>query len=50
MGTTTSSETIDYAEYLRSKRTSTQADVDRVAAEHDVDDFSARDRWSSVAY
>lgn len=32
------------AEYLKSVRTTTQADVDRVALAHDADDLTASER------
>lgn len=50
MVTTKSSETMAEAEYLRSQRTTSQADVDKNAAEHDVHDIPAAVRWSAVAH
>lgn len=50
MGTIKSSESLSLAEYLRSQRTTTQAEVDEIAAEHDAADVSADVRWSALAH
>jgi len=47
MGTNRSSETKAFAEHLRSQRRTTQAQVDRTTAAHDVLDFTADERMSS---
>lgn len=50
MGTTKSSETLAVAAYLRSARTTTQAQVDENTREHDKDHLPADVRWSAVAH
>ncbi len=50
MGTIQSSENLAFADYLRSQRTTTQAEVDAVTAEHDRDDIPAGERFSALAH
>lgn len=51
MGTIKSSETLAEAEYLRSLRTTTQAQADEVAAEHGVQArYASHDRTAPAAH
>jgi len=49
MGTTQSSETLSFADFLRSQRTTTQAQVDARTKEHDKHDVPAHERFASVS-
>lgn len=50
MGTNKSSETLAEAAYLRSLRSTTQAEEDERARQRDAIDVSAEERWSSLAH
>jgi hypothetical protein len=50
MGTNKSSETLAEAAYLRSLRTTSQAEEDEKARQHDVHDIPAAERWSALAH
>jgi hypothetical protein len=47
--TTTATTDQDIASYLRSRRTTTQAQVDENTRSHDADDFSATERFAAVS-
>ncbi|HSE46448.1 MAG TPA: hypothetical protein VLA89_14070 [Gemmatimonadales bacterium] len=52
MGTIKSSENLELAEYLRSQRQTTQADVDTIADQHPADRarYGARERLHPAAH
>jgi hypothetical protein len=50
MGTIESSETLAEAAYLRSARSTTQAEQDENARQHDVDALPADVRWSALTH
>lgn len=50
MGTIKSSETPTLAAYLRSQRTTSEAEVHESARTHGADDIPADMRWSSIAH
>lgn len=50
MGTINSSETRSEVDYLRSMRTTTQAEVDEMTRRRDAEDLPAEVRWSSLTH